>query len=189
MPRAAYRRTLHGIEGPTFANIEKLLKAMDCTWHDFAEALEGARRTAHKVEPDDLAMIPLLEFKAAAGGGGLIESERVLDELAFKRTWVKSKLRANPSALKLIKVTGDSMEPTLQHGDLVMFDTNQRTVKHGLIYVLEGEDGKLVKRLCLKHGGMVEIHSDNLDRRYHLPLAKPSELKILGRVVWVARMV
>lgn len=138
---------------------------------------------------DDLAMIPLLEFKAAAGGGGLIESERVLDELAFKRSWIKSKLRANVADLIMIKVSGPSMEPTLLGDDLVMVDTSQKTIKHDQIYVLRGEDGKLVKRLCLKHGGLIEIHSDNLDPTYHLPAMKLSELspRIIGRVVWAAR--
>lgn len=124
-----------------------------------------------------------------AGGGDVIESERVLDELAFKRAWIKTKLRANPSSLKLIKISGDSMEPTLQAGDLVMFDTSQHLMQHDQIFVIEGEHGKLVKRLRLEHGGMIEIRSDNLDRRYQLPPVKPSELKIIGKVVWIARRV
>lgn len=187
--RNRYNTLLKAKKGPRVDILEGLLKGMGYTWQDWGDAFEGRSRKAGslKTETDDLAMIPLLEFKAAAGGGDLIESERVLDELAFKRTWVKSKLRANPGSLKLIKVTGDSMAPTLLHGDLVMFDTSQRAAKHDQIFVVAGEDGKLVKRLCLKHGGVIEIHSDNLDPRYHLPAVKPGALQVLGRVVWAAR--
>jgi hypothetical protein len=41
MPRARYRRSLIGPEGPTFMHLDKILRGMDCTWHDFADAYAG----------------------------------------------------------------------------------------------------------------------------------------------------
>lgn len=181
MKRAAYRRALIGTEGPTFMSIDKLLKAMGCTWHDFAEAYEG-----QAFDPKAYATIPLYEVKAAAGVGAHVESERVIEDLAFRKDWIKSKLRANVKDLVCLTVTGSSMEPTIYPGDLVMLDKSQHTPKHDQIFVIRNDGEPLVKRLCMKNDGWIEIHSDNPDPKLKRPLVKRDALDIIGRVVWVA---
>ena len=48
---------------------------------------------------------------------------------------------------KLIKVSGDSMSPTLLDGDIVI-TTKPRTIRAGLIYVIDHSDlGRIIKRI------------------------------------------
>lgn len=131
-----------------------------------------------------LAMIPLLDVKLAAGAGAVEATEHVLDHLAFKRLWIKATLRCNVADLRLLTVTGDSMLPTLQDGDLVLLDLSKRKVSPGAIYAIVDGDERLVKRLAAKAEDRLEIRSDN--QAYPPRLARREDVQIIGKVVWVA---
>lgn len=38
--RAEYRRMLFGSDGPSFSKMDRALRAMGCTWHDWAQVYE-----------------------------------------------------------------------------------------------------------------------------------------------------
>ena len=87
---------------------------------------------------------------------------------------------------KLIKVSGDSMTPTLFDGD-ILITTKPRALRAGLIYVINHSDlGRIVKRLkSLDERGRAELSGDN-------PASTPSVLMGTvepSRVVGQARFV
>jgi phage repressor protein C with HTH and peptisase S24 domain len=100
------------------------------------------------------------------------------------------RMSKTPDQLSIIRVEGDSMMPTLTHGDDIMVDHGDagERLRDG-VYVLRRDGVLLVKRLARGMGagrGEVSIISDNRDLYpgIEAPLA---ELDIVGRVVWVGR--
>ncbi|MDP1675024.1 MAG: S24 family peptidase, partial [Burkholderiales bacterium] len=76
------------------------------------------------------AYIPVYNVAAgAANNGRAVHEERVVDVLAFKEDWIRQEVRARPSDLRLIYVEGDSMEPDLRAGDIVMLDHTDTMAK------------------------------------------------------------
>ncbi|MDX8389185.1 MAG: S24 family peptidase, partial [Mariprofundaceae bacterium] len=92
--------------------------------------------------------IPLYDVHAAAWHGAVVESENIVDMLSFKREWLERELHAQPVDLYLIHVDGESMEPTLRPGDVILVDRRaaDQLPRDG-IYVMRMENTLLVKRL------------------------------------------
>lgn len=140
--------------------------------------------------PDDYVALPLYDVRAAAGGGAVVGAEEVVDFLHFKRTWVRMELRCGPDDLYLIYVDGESMEPTLRPGDVILVNHRDQGQARDGIYVLRMDGTLLVKRLQRLPGGIIKVTSDN-------PAYAPFEVNardmntgdiaIIGRVVWTAR--
>lgn len=132
--------------------------------------------------------LPLYDLRAAAGGGAVVEGEQVIDVLKFKREWISAELRLNQKDLCLIYVEGDSMEPELRAGDIILIDRRDTGPNRDAIYVMRIDDALLVKRLQRLPGGQLRVTSDN--PRYDPFLLKNEELEnvvIVGRVVWAGR--
>ncbi len=65
--------------------------------------------------------------------------------------------------MSLIRVSVDSMEPTLMSGDLVLVDHNRTTIDlQGGIYAISMDDTIMIKRLQIKYPlSTIRIISDN----------------------------
>lgn len=64
--------------------------------------------------------------------------------------------------LSLIKVSGDSMSPTLKNGDYILIKKKPRSFRSGFIYVIMHERlGRIVKRLQSKEGESLLFEGDN----------------------------
>jgi phage repressor protein C with HTH and peptisase S24 domain len=135
--------------------------------------------------------IPLFNDVRAAAGTGALNGhlEKADDALMFKEDWVRFELGAHPEDLNLIRVSGDSMEPTLRAGDVVLIDHRAQRPNREGIYILRMGDMLLVKRLQALPGGKVRVISDNpIFEAWVLDLAEMgSEVSIVGRVVWSGR--
>lgn len=150
------------------------------------EALLGGPGRAPVRRADGLFPVPRLDIGAAAGAGGLGEDDRTEALLAFDERWLR-RLSASPAGLSLIRVEGDSMAPTLAHGDDIMVDGGDgaERLRDG-IYVLRRDGLLLVKRIAMGARGSIAIVSDNA--------LYPSEtgvdagsVEIVGRVLWTGR--
>lgn len=63
--------------------------------------------------------------------------------------------------MRLFRVAGDSMEPTLHDGDMIMINQGERAVHTGRVYLMRLGDELMVKRLETRPGGVLLIRSDN----------------------------
>lgn len=132
--------------------------------------------------------IPRYDVDASAGGGALVANEQVVDYIQFKPDWIKTALGVSANNLALITVKGDSMEPTLSNGDIVMVDTTDRQFEANAIYVMQNWGSLLVKRIQRKMDGTVVIKSDN--KAYEPETVRGDlvdSLHVVGRVVWYGR--
>lgn len=157
-----------------------------------AELQEKKTAVTEQQEPTPgYVAIPLFNDVRAAAGAGALNGllEKPDDALMFKADWIRFELGARPEDLNLIRVSGDSMEPTLRAGDVVLIDHRaQRPDREG-IYILRLGEMLLVKRLQALPGGLVRVVSDNpAFAPWEISLEKiGSDMAILGRVVWSGR--
>lgn len=132
--------------------------------------------------------IPRYDVAASAGGGAVVHDEQVVDYLSFRAEWVKIALGVSVRDLALISVIGDSMEPALSEGDVVLLDLTTKSVLDGSIYALQLNGGLLVKRIQRMLDGSLVVKSDN--PRYDTEVVtegKADLVKIVGRVVWIGK--
>ncbi len=136
----------------------------------------------------DMAIVPRIEVGASAGAGGLAD-EGLAVPFAFDRRWLR-RLSSQPDRLAIIQVDGDSMMPTLAHGDDIMVDSADAAerLRDG-IYVLRRDGLLLVKRIArATTRGRVTIISDN--PAYPTDADVPvTALELVGRVIWAARRI
>lgn len=146
----------------------------------------------HDLTPDDVpegfVLVPRYDVAASMGNGAAIHSEQVVDHLAFRADWVRTVLGTSPRHLVLISAIGDSMEPTLRAGDLLLIDRSVESVRQDAIYAI-AHDGELrVKRIQRLFDGSLVISSDNPSyQREDLSPSQAEHLRIVGRVVWSGR--
>lgn len=116
-------------------------------------------------------LIPFLAQTVSAGNGAeLHEYEDTIGLICLPEAAVKGQLRA-------LRVKGDSMEPTLRPGDIVVCDMNGW--QGDGLYVLRDENSAYVKRVRRVREGL-EVLSDNTAYK---PWSCPSEeLVVIGRV-------
>lgn len=147
----------------------------------------------HHVAQDRVgyAYIPLYDVKAAAGRGRVVDGEQIIDALAFKEDWIRQELRTSPADLRLIYVEGDSMEPDLRAGDIILIDHTDTSARREGIYVIRMDGALLVKQLQRLPGSTVKVISRN--PAYEPFTVTASEIEdtssfaVVGRVVWACR--
>ena len=159
-----------------------------------ASAKAGRASQPHyKVEQPDpppygFILVPRYDVAASMGHGSVIHSEQIVDHLAFREEWVRTELSANPKNLVLISAIGDSMEPTLRAGDLLLVDRSSEGVTQDAIYAFATNGDLRVKRMQLKIDGSIVTKSDNLQYEAETLLVdQVGSLRIIGRVVWSGR--
>jgi len=137
---------------------------------------------------DAYAVISQYTARGECGSGYLNDHVEVKGGLAFKRDWLK-RMGAKPENLFVIYAEGDSMEPYIFDGDVVLFDWSDTTPRDRQAYAIRRPDGGIsIKRITQQLSGAWLIRSDNPDK-----VAYPDEpvteavlhdMPILGRVIW-----
>ncbi len=141
-------------------------------------------------DPDDLILVPRLDVGASAGPGALGGNERNVSRLAFRAGWLRELAGGSPASLSIIRVDGESMVPTLGHGDDILVDRSDGAdrLRDG-IYVLRVDDALIVKRIALHPAGRrFTVRSDNKDYPDWAD-CDPAAIEVIGRVVWAGRRV
>ena len=127
--------------------------------------------------------------RPSMGGGSIVEAEdRPGRDFHFRRAWIRDRLKAAPSMLRVMSVQGDSMMPTLNEGDVILVDMNQRGPVPPGIFVLHDGMGLVAKRLehvPFSDPPRVRVISDN--GRYTPYDCTADEINIIGRVRWYGR--
>ena len=127
--------------------------------------------------------VEVRELRAAAGGGATDLDETVTGYLTFRRDWLDEN-GLTPSQCTVIRVKGESMEPTLPDGCAILIDRNRRRRLAGHIFTLRTEDGLVVKRLGRSPVGGWQLVSEH---PAYPPLAWAPDTEIIGEVKWMAR--
>ncbi len=138
----------------------------------------------YKAEDKDFVTVPQVRGEISAGGG-LLADETVEMRVAFRRDWIER--HGEASRMSLIRVAGDSMEPTLYSGDLVLVDHSRNVVEAaGGIFAIALDHEIMIKRVQLNYPGKtLRIISDN--EKYETFEADPDKITVNGKVIWFGR--
>ena len=188
LPTMNHYETGKRVPGSDF--LARLAKVVECDpgWLLSGEGSPEIKEEYCSPALEGFVLVPRYNIEASAGGGSVVHSEQIVDHLAFKEGWVRKELGALPDDLVLIHSIGDSMEPTIRSGDLLLVDRNKKSkMKGDGIYLINLDDGLLVKRIEWLVDGSVVIRGDNaiVSREQKLSSTDLEKLHILGRVVWV----
>lgn len=203
------RDVLERDNAPTFDKLVLMLAGLGLTMSDLdpergePEPVSTARAKEHatfsELGPNGIPprTIAEIDLRAGMGGGGMpveyveghdgepIPAVAVRDYWRLPEWLLSSRLNVNPNKIAAFQVQGDSMQPTLQDGDVVFVDTSHRIPSPPGIYALADDFGGIVvKRLeVISTRGEDEIRilvsSDNdrhraYERTFH-------EIHIVGR--------
>lgn len=187
-----------GIRQPTISNIETGRNQGSKYAVELAAALRvtprwltsgaGQKELKQAEEPSTrLIFIDRHRDVRIGAGQGVEVIEGDIDRIAFREDWLRAK-GWNPKALRAASAEGRSMEPRIQHGDLLLFNTQEREVKSGGVYVFKEQNTLRVKRLFKRYDGALRILSDNPAPEFAeevVPADKLENLEIIGRVIWI----
>ena len=88
---------------------------------------------------------------------------------------------------RLIRVVGESMEPTLPDGGLILVDLQRKERRDGKICVIRIGDELIVKRTIEDEQAGWLLRSDNPDKRVWPSLPWPDDAEVVGQARWVSR--
>lgn len=135
----------------------------------------------------DFSLIPLYDVSASAGPGAAINCEEVVSQLAFRKDWLRQE-GLESEHLAAVTAVGDSMEPKIRTGAILLLDTTKRKVGIDDVYVLRLDDHLLAKRLQRRVSGEIRVMSDNKAYEEEIvPEHQVSRLDVIGRVVWIGQ--
>jgi phage repressor protein C with HTH and peptisase S24 domain len=172
-------------EQPGWMDVARESQEASSVTADILHLVPGAKRV-HAADQDDPSMtqIKKVKIKVQAGITGFqVEPEHYDGETQGVPTrWM---LREGLSRDALISTTvrGESMEPALYDGDVIVVNTRDTKLVDGAVYVVNYEGEAVVKRL-IRDAGQWWLSSDNADqRKYHKKQCKGAECIVIGKVV------
>lgn len=196
---SAFRKWLHGEAEPSRDRLVALAEAagVGVAWLAAGEGAEPEFRSVPgstrlradpdldgHLDPDRFLVLPKKAEAAAAGSGHPVPSAPT-EFVGFRHDWLRATLGCGPGGLVLEIAAGDSMEPNICDGDLLLVDAADQTFRNFGIYVIEAWGERLVKRVQRKFDGSLVLISDNgvyQPEAISPELAK--ELHVVGRVIW-----
>lgn len=135
----------------------------------------------------DYTPIPRHTVEASASHGASVGDETATEFIALHKDWLSAR-NLSADRLAVLSIKGDSMEPDLKDGDLILIDRAQaepRAMDEGHIYVVRFDDDLFVKRVQHLPGNRLMLLSSN--PVYHHVTVEPPDLdgvRIIGRVVY-----
>jgi len=151
----------------------------DTLKHDFNSLLD-----LEVNDRNDFAFVPRFDVKLSAGPGANGDNARELASVAFRNDWMLQQgLLADRCVVT--GVSGDSMEPLLFDGDLVLIDKRKADLQNGQVYAFVDVEGDVrIKRLEKIDGGIL-LRSDNPEHATDLRMGQDAnQIDVIGRLVW-----
>jgi len=153
------------------------LRKISINWIMFNQMVQSIANESEKFE----RVHYFKDIYASAGGGAEnyeVQSEYLtLDEEMVSHLGGKQAIKN----IHALNVVGDSMEPTLNDGDIVFMDRDSTNPNRNGVYIVSTPAGVFVKRLQLKSDGAVALVSDNTS--YSDELVNATDITVLGKVV------
>lgn len=176
---------LHRIAKELGTTPEYLLGEADEFGGSVAADIRAASRNLPSGRDPDLVELDEIDLRYGLGGT-YVDGPITAEKRQFSRAWLRQFTGAPPEQLFWASGDGDSMEPTIRSGEVVLIDRSQLTPRMGDgIWAIAWGDVGMIKRLRPLPDGTVEIHSDN--QAVRPGLASDGDLHVIGRVVAVVR--
>ncbi|MDQ8954518.1 S24 family peptidase [Acinetobacter rudis] len=147
-----------------------------------------AWETPEDLDPNAYVIIPHVNVRFSAGNGCIAEFEPTEKELGTAQPidWIHKK-KISPKNLVTVDIDGDSMEPRIPNGSVVMLDKSINTldqVQSGRVYAIRYGNELKIKRLSRRFDGALIIDSDNPEYKTEIvELNQLEHISIIGKYV------
>lgn len=137
---------------------------------------------------DDAELIEIehIHINPSCGYGTIVIDEPDITPVKLGKKMIETILKvSNPNNLKTFTASGDSMESTIDDGNILLVDIGRTDYSNGGIFVITINNDWYVKRIRKRLSGELDIISDNSDK-YPIETYKPDdniEIVIKGRVI------
>lgn len=133
-------------------------------------------------DANDLMILPVFINGRVSCGSGEPYNDGDVYFLPQSKSFLKTKFNlSSTGALGIIQAVGNSMHPTINEGDLLLFQCDGSAIDGG-IYIIEFDGDYFTKRLIKRPS--IKLISDNPIYE-PIEIANLQEIKIIGRVVGV----
>ncbi|MDL2209976.1 helix-turn-helix domain-containing protein [Desulfovibrio sp. OttesenSCG-928-O18] len=133
----------------------------------------------------ETVMVPKVRATLCAGGGSFELEAVPVSEHPLPRAWLSR--MGSPNAMVFMDVIGNSMEPGIRDGDMVLVDQAAVEPTAKSILAVGYEDAIYIKRLERQANGFLLV-SDNPD---YAPIRvagdEMASFRVIGKVVWLCR--
>jgi len=134
------------------------------------------------IDTTDKYWIKYFPTVSVSAGGGAYDEEDDYEKLDLPDFFVNIiGGKENIKNIEAINVTGDSMEPTLNNGNIIFIDKTKQNVSKDGIYAFINENGLFVKRIQRRVDGGLDVISDN--KEYPMQVVDKDGINVLGKVV------
>lgn len=137
-------------------------------------------------EIEGFYLLPLYRNVKLTDENGLVPENDSCDRIAFRKEFIYEKVQTDAERLFALKITNDSMEPTLKVGDTVLVNQDETDARVGLTYVVCINDDISYKRIQPMPGKRYQLISDNKTYDPIQVHAEEEDFEIIGKIEWVA---
>ena len=190
--QGAVSQYLNGRIPMNYRTLASFCKALGISDTDIRRDLPEQLLSSSGIQDDDYTDVTGYSQAAGLGAGAEAVEYAETHSLKFKKTSLRRRgIYGKPLAVYYGK--GDSMEPTIEDGDAILFDSSDTRVVDGVLYVIQ-VDGMANPEYYVKRAmvvdGMVLFVSDNPegDHQWRRPkrMDSPREpISVIGRVHWI----
>ena len=175
-------RYLSGTNKPSFTNLAAIAQGcgVSLDWLVF-----GRTNLRTGIDNSMQVTIPFYHQGASAGPGAFTDDTPASEMIALPAPF----LGRSGSALFAVPAKGDSMEPLIRDGSLLVAERIQ--TPHEGIYVLARNELVFVKRIQPREPGVLRVISENpAYASEDVRLDDPHQnFRILGRVIWIGHSI
>ncbi|OPZ78655.1 MAG: putative HTH-type transcriptional regulator [Alphaproteobacteria bacterium ADurb.Bin438] len=185
----------NGINQLTVEWIEKLSKAIDCSplellpdeWQK-ENPNYGKSNFESSNKEQGFAEIEIISAIACCGNGNKNYDIEIIGKQLISILSLKEITNSKPENIKILKVRGDSMTPTINDSDLIWVDISYKTPTGDGLYLFIVRDELMVKRIRFNiFNNTATITSDNQN---YPPIEtnKTDEITVIGKVISISKM-
>lgn len=164
---------------PSEGNLEALCKFLDVE----PSFLKYGISTSVDDDDNVTVNVPAMDRKPTATANET-DGNRGVVGIRFSKEWLNSRSQTKVDSIRVFNMTGSSMSPTFEEGDLLIVDTSINQIVNNGIYILRqlGED--VVRRIQFDlDQRTVNVIFDN-DQYPNLSTDNSQSLEVVGRVIF-----
>ena len=182
---------LKGKQRPPFDMLQKIIEKfdIDANWLILGSGeVQNWNSSRNEKYLDELDYVPDYDVLVSAGMG--IDGQGTTSPRAyqaFRRDWLHQR-GLHARNLSIVTARGDSMEPTINNGDMLLVDMSNKVPRDSSIYIIRNNDTLWVKRIQTQPDGKLLLISDN--KTYppiQLNLDEFDDVEIVGKVVNISK--
>ncbi|SBV94245.1 Bacteriophage CI repressor helix-turn-helix domain protein [uncultured delta proteobacterium] len=163
-------------------------------WLEFGTKAPEHQRTPQREQRPPLALpdvsletvlVPKVRATLCAGGGSLELEAVPVSEHPLPRAWLSR--MGQPNAMVFMDVIGNSMEPGIRDGDMVLVDQSRTEMAAKTVLAVGYEDAIFIKRLEKRSNGLAMLSDNPEYGPVEIAGDELASFRVIGKVVWLCR--